>query len=482
MLITIDWKPDKSSETPLYTQIIDYFRKQIASGNFKSGQRIPSQRDLASLFEVNRSTVNTAIDELMSMGILNTKAGKGTFIEGELWNSLVEPPFGWSNHEYDGAYIENTNPTRTANELLGNNDYFNLGSHDLAKELSSSTYIQYVLKDISDDLKNLDYLSPLGNLKLRKVLVKKLAADGIKATPENILITSGSAQALNIISLALLKRNTTLFSENPSYINTLNIFQSIGVTMKKISMDENGISVDQLSRAVKKIDFPLLYVNPNYQNPTSITMSKSRREELIKCCEDNNIAIIEDDAYGQLWFDEKPPPPLKSIDKNGHVLYLSTISQTISPGLRIGWIVGPETVINRLSDVKMQTDYGTAALSQIIAKRLLESDAYNQHLINVRNKLKQRRDLMLDIIRNDLQDVGSCDIPKGGFYIYLRFNKKIFADKLFDAALKERLLLDPDVGAEGNEIDAIRLSFSFIPMNQMETALKVLRHIVINLK
>ncbi len=479
----ISWRPDKNSEMPIYEQIVEHIRDQVAGGDILPGYRIPSQRELAEKFQVNRSTVNTAIDELVSLGILKTEVGRGTFVEDDMWNSLIKTSSGWDMHKYHGLFIENTDPTRKAHELIGNYNYIDLGSNDLSSELTPTSYIRNALKYMPMGIDSLNYLPPLGHYGLRSELTRQLAGKGIMVKPENILITSGSVQALHLISLALVKKNTTLFTEEPSYINTLNIFPSMSINMKTIAMDDEGISIDKLSKTVGKNNAPsLLYTIPNYQNPTNILMSQSRRENLIKFCMRNKIVIIEDDAYGDLWFEKRPPRPLKAYDKNGFVLYMGTISQTLSAGLRIGWIVGSKSIIKRLSDVKMQIDYGTSSLSQMVLRELFESGAYNKYLETLRPKLKVKRDFLLRLLDMHLKDLCTWTVPNGGYHIWLKFKDKLSVEKLFHAAIEKMILLDPNPGITDKKASAIRLSYSYADYQDMVTAVKTLKKIILKIR
>ena len=156
-------------------------------------------------------------------------------------------------------------------------------------------------------------------------------------------------------------------------------------------MDHHGILPSDLLKRIKYSQKQnILYSIPCFQNPTGILMSKERRKEILKICEKEQLPIIEDDIYRELWIDEQPPVPLKSMDKHGHVLYIGSLSKTLTPGLRIGWIIGPEPVIDRLSDIKMQTDYGSSSLSQRVAAEWINKGFYEDHVANVRIHLKTK--------------------------------------------------------------------------------------------
>ncbi len=174
----------------------------------------------------------------------------------------------------------------------------------------------------------------------------------------------------------------------------------------------------------KRIIFPLtarqyeaglLYTIPSFHNPTGTVMSLKRRKELIALARNHRLPVIEDDAYGDIWIDKEPPPPLKSMDGEGNVLYIGTLSKTVSPGLRIGWVVAPESVADRLADIKMQTDYGSSALSQWAACQWLSSGRCEERLLRLRKELKIRRDAALRFLERYAGDIAEWRVPEGAF-------------------------------------------------------------------
>ncbi len=167
-----------------------------------------------------------------------------------------------------------------------------------------------------------------------------------------MLIVSGSLQALQLISIGLLQPGSTVYVETPSYLKSLHLFESAGMHLKGIPMDEKGIQLDQLKNSIKKSGTNLLYTIPTYHNPTSTLMPQDRREALMKMIQEYRMPVIEDDAYRELWLDEEPPMPLKSLDQSGNVLYTGTLSKAFSPGIRIGWLAGSSAVVERLGDIK----------------------------------------------------------------------------------------------------------------------------------
>ena len=478
----IKWKPDRLSNTSLYMQIVDYVKGQVAGGQWKPGFRIPSQRKLVEILGVNRSTVGIAIDELVSQGILKTETGSGTFVEDDTFNPLAGPVSVKDMYRYHGLFSDHFNSVQAAGELTGITEYIDLGSYYMSEELAPKSYIEKTLEYVASELDRPNHLPPLGHLGLRKEIVRKLADKGIRANPENILITSGTIHSLHLISLALIKINTDIYSEETGYINPFNVFPAMNINLRNLPMDEGGISVNKLARSVQKnVNPALLYMTPDYQTPASITMSHARQQKLLKLCTQNKIIIIEDDTFSDLWFDKKPPVPLKALDINGIVLYLGTVSQTLSASLRIGWIVGPKLVIKQLSNIMTQIDYGESSLSQVILKDLLETGAYGRYMDKLRLQLKARRDFMLSLLEIHLKELCTWIIPNGGHYILLWFNEGLPVDKLYDLAMQEKVVLDLNPIISNQKVTAISLSYSYVDYKEMVIAIRRLKKIVVEL-
>ncbi len=245
-----------------------------------------------------------------------------------------------------------------------------------------------------------------------------------------------------------------------------------------IPMDNEGIVTDTIGRLKKQHNGALLYTIPAFHNPTGILMSSQRRTELLNVCQIERLPIIEDDVYGDLWFEGSPPIPLKAMDNQGLVLYVGSMSKTLGPGLRIGWVIGPEPVIDRLSDIKMQTDYGASSLSLYAVAEYLSSGLYDQHLKKIRGELKFRRDFTVAILHKYFKDIATWNKPDGGFYIWLSINKQISMRGLFEKALKAGILLNPGNVYDRNDQQHLRLSYSYASLQQIENVLIRLAEII----
>ncbi|MFR1708575.1 MAG: PLP-dependent aminotransferase family protein [Clostridium sp.] len=471
IIINIDWKPDKNLNKPLYIQIKDYFKEKIILGEWQVGFMIPTQRELAKIFNVNRSTIVAAIDELKAEGILEGKGKGGTKIVNNVSPLLVNIQPDWKSYIDEGIHIPNVKTIKKINTLEFRNDYIRLSTGEPSSELFPKENMKIILNEIAKDMNNLGYESPSGTMYLREQVSKYLRNFGIDASPSSILIVSGALQAIQLISMGLLQKGSTVLLENPSYMYSLQIFQSLDMRRRGIPMDKEGVEASLIPDYIKKHVPSILYTIPNFQNPTSIVMSKQRRKELLKVCQQERLPIIEDDVYRELWIDSPPPIPIKSMDNNGLVLYVGSVSKALCPGLRIGWIVGPEPVIERLGDIKMQTDYGSSSLSQLTVGKWLETGLYEEHLKEIRKQLAIRRDITISALNKYFKDIAVWDVPLGGYYVWITLKYKIGMYKLFDEACKIGILLYPGYIYDANFNYSLRISFSYAPIGELEEGL-----------
>ncbi|MFL0196847.1 PLP-dependent aminotransferase family protein [Clostridium sp. WILCCON 0269] len=478
-MIDINWKPDKNCSETLYRQIVDYIIREISSGNFAIGTKIPSQRELAEIFEVNRSTIVEALDELKSRGFIEGNKGGGTRVINNTWSLFSsKSELNWKNYIEGSIHKPNLRTIQMVNKLEYAENIIRLGTGEPGPDLFPKHMMNKVLNKCLNRITSLGYLEGKGLLELRQIISEYLKKYGIHVPHSSILIVSGALQALQLISLALLPPGSKILVENPSYLKSLHIFQSLGMNLVGLKMDTKGIIPDEIQKNRGNKITQMLYTIPTYHNPTGIVMTESRRVEILRCCENSRIPIVEDDVYRELWIEEPAPMPLKSKDKNGNVLYLGSISKSLAPGFRIGWIAGCENVIERLADIKMQTDYGSSSISQLMIAEWISSGLYEEHLKKFRTKLKFRRDKTIEILNDNFKDIASWNTPKGGFYIWLRLKYNISINKLFSEAIKEKILINPGSMYGFSNNQNLRISYSYAPITEMETGLKKLSHIV----
>ena len=471
--ITIDWKPDRTSPKPMYEQVVAYVTAMVQNGSWVKGDRLPAQRELAKQLGVNRSTVVTAMEELLSYGIIETGGSGGTRIAGGSWSLLLAQPPDWNKYIQSGPFRENKPTIQTINKIEFEPGYIRIGTGEISPKLYPSALVADIFRKMPERILSLNYLGPLGLPELRKAVCERLKWEhDIDAGTDNILISSGSLQALQLISICMLKRGSDVYTEAPTYLRSLQVFQSAGMNMVGLPMDDEGMRFSTLKS--ENLTNSLIYTIPTFHNPTGTVMSLRRRTSLLTFCRQQSIPLIEDDAYASLWLDKKPPRPIKTMDESGNVLYMGTISKTMAPGLRIGWTVGPEPVIYRLGDVKMQTDYGSSSVSQWVMTELFTGGKYDEYLDGLRQELRARRENALDALEHNFAGAAEWNVPAGGFYIWLRFRDKLPMDKIFKDALAQGVLFNPGNVYDYSENNAIRLSYAYADPEDLRKAVRIL--------
>ncbi|AKG72849.1 PLP-dependent aminotransferase family protein [Salinicoccus halodurans] len=471
----MSWKPNRSSHLTMQEQIIDWVKSRIDKGEWTVGTKLPPQRSLASQFNVNRSTVQLALDELKASGLLHTRAGSGVFVANNSWNILLnnnQP--NWHRHIESGIHKPNYHTIQLINEYEQQEGIIRLGTGELSPDLLPTEQIKDSLSEIQLESRAIGYSSPLGNEKLRNVLCTYLKKRDIHTEPDNILIVSGALQALQLISFGLLEQGSVVFQEEPSYLNSIHPFQSSGMRVTSITKE---LKLKEILKEQKRNRQSLYYAVPTLHNPTGRNWTLEEKERLYDVCKELQIPIIEDDVYHELLFEETYPA-MKSFDTSGQVLYLGSVSKTLSPGLRIGWVVAPTPVIHHLADIKMQTDYGSSAFSQEIVAHWISSGMYEEHVSKLRARLKERAAFTEAILEEQFKDTATWEKSEGGFYIWLRFNEPVVNKALFLNLINRKVLINPGYIYMPSDLHHIRLSYAYASLKDLKEALGILKELI----
>lgn len=464
-----------TAQLPKYKQVIETIKGKISKGEWPIGSKIPSQRKLAEEFGVNRSTIITALEELAADGLIEGKTGVGTKVINNTWTLLASrQSANWSEYIDTGIHRASEKIVQEINDLEMDPAFIQLSKGELSPEIFPVQTMQKVLKEAADELSELGYEEPKGYLPLRQAVSEYLAASGIDTSPSSILIVSGGLQALQLVSLGLVQRGAPVFLEKPSYLYSLQLFRSSGMNLKGLPMDKEGVITKSISLKKYEKGKSILYTIPSYHNPTGILMTEKRRRELLDVCRIEQLPIVEDDIYRELWLDEMPPPPLKAMDKNGQVLYMGSLSKTLSPGLRIGWVAAPEPVIDRLADLKMQTDYGSSSLSQRVAEKWLSTGLYQKHMESVREQLRIRRNTALNTLYAHLSGIAEWNSPEGGFFIWLKVPSSIPIRSLYRQAILRKLLINPGSIYSDGPNHFIRISYAYASLGELQEGIFIL--------
>lgn len=305
------WRPNRNLSISLHEQIINWITDQIKSGNWCVGTKLPTQRQLALEFGVNRSTIQQALEELKADGIIESRKGSGAFVANNSWNILAKKHQpNWQKYIDQSIHKPNYRTIQLINEYEQEDSIIRLGTGELSPNLLPTKKLAESLQNLSLDGKDIGYSSPQGNKDLRIAISKHVKKRGIATTPDNILIVSGALQALQLMAVGLFETGSIIFQEPISYLNSIHPFQTYGIQMKSIQRDE---SLATILHSLKKHRQSIYYTVPTLDNPTGNIWSKEEKQLFYKICSSLQIPIIEDDVYAELLF-ETDNLSIKSLD------------------------------------------------------------------------------------------------------------------------------------------------------------------------
>jgi 2-aminoadipate transaminase len=298
----------------------------------------------------------------------------------------------------------------------------------------------------------LQYGATEGYEPLRELIARHINRYGIQARPENVLITSGSQQALDLIGKLLINPGDKVLVEAPTYLGALQAFSVYGAEYVAVPSDADGLQTHMLEAPLRSGP-KFMYVLPNFQNPGGTTLSEGRRHELVLLADRFGIPIVEDDPYGQLRFEGEHLTPLVVLDREnlrrdhgysiGNVIYLSTFSKTLAPGLRLGWIVAPPEVIGKLTQLKQGADLHTSTFGQIVAYEVARDGFLDEHVKLIRRVYRERRDAMFEALTAEFPSEVTWTHPQGGLFLWVTLPEGMDAQQLFAAAIQENVAFVP---------------------------------------
>ena len=308
----------------------------------------------------------------------------------------------------------------------------------------------------------LQYSSTEGYLPLREWIAARLQKLGIDAHPDRTLVTSGSQQGIDLAARVLIDPGATVAVEDPSYLAALQSMRSFEARFLPVPSDDDGMQVEWLEERAEREKVRVVYLVPNFQNPRGTTLSRERRERLVALAKRLNIAIIEDDPYGELRFRGTNIPPMASMDDAGVVVRLGSFSKTLVPGLRIGFATGPQHLIRAMTVAKQASDLQAGTLAQRVAVKLLGAIDYDGHIATLRRVYGDRRDAMLTALEKHMPAGARWTRPDGGMFVWLTLPSGLRAEDLFAPAIAEKVAFVPGSGFFAGEkrYECMRLNYT----------------------
>lgn len=482
---------DRRDTQPLFRQIVSQVERAVAEGVLSPGARLPTSRGLANRLRVNRLTVSRAYAEMAASGLIESHVGRGTFIRSGA-TTVSRAGSGWNGSDTDHPVERFAWASLFARSGIRPADLRLPAGASAPGIISFSSQfpdaglfpVEPLRRAIDSVLRHegakvLSYGPPAGYLPLRRQIASDLRDRGMRTLDEEVVITSGSQQGIDLVARALLDPGDTVLVENPTYTGAVSVFEACGARLAGVPVDRDGIIPAAFQEVVARHRPKLAYLMPNFQNPTGCTLSLARRRAVVDIAVNNGLAILEDDFGGELRFEGRHLPALKALDPvsgGGHVIYMSTCAKKLLPGLRIGWLAAPKEMADRLARFKQIADYSTSMLLQAAFHEFCRNGAMADHLQTVKENYRRRRDTMLSAMKRCFPAGVRWTKPEGGLLIWVELPEGTSADVVAREAGARGVIVSPGdlFFVDGGTGRHLRLTFAQSGEKEISQGIRIL--------
>ncbi|HMH21451.1 MAG TPA: PLP-dependent aminotransferase family protein [Puia sp.] len=480
----IQWQ--KEGDTPVYLQIANAIIQEMKKGRVGPGIKLPGTRQMSGILDVHRKTLVRAYEELDAQGWIEMIPSKGTFTSKKL--PEINPRKFFDKQHKGGAFPKATGYLIKTNDKIRApvNPNRNLtGFHDgpdvrlMPTEELGRAYKSVMSRPIN--LKYLSYVETAGIQKFRTTLSGYLnSSRGLQTSFENIMITRGSQMGLYLLSLALISKGDAIVVGDPNYYYADHVFLEAGAKLVRVKVDEAGIDVDAVEKICRSKKIRALYVTSHHHYPTTVTLSASRRIRLLSLAQQYGFLIIEDDYDYDLHYLSSPILPLISADEKGMVIYIGTLSKTIAPAIRTGYVVAPENLILELSRVRQLVDTQGDPIMELALAEMFEEGNIKRHMKKALAEYHRRRDFVSDLLQQKLADTIDFRIPSGGLAIWAKFSRSTPLPPLSEKMLAQGIILSNGLIHNTSSIllNSTRMGFGWMNEAEAENAVTIMAKII----
>ena len=330
----------------------------------------------------------------------------------------------------------------------------------------------------------LQYCTAQGDAGLRERICEVMSLEGIRAHPDDVVVTVGSQQALDLITRIFVDPGDVILAEAPSYVGALGSFAAFQADVVHVAMDEHGLIPEALEQAIARVTasgrrIKFLYTVPNHHNPAGVTLSAERRPRILQICQSAGVLILEDNPYGLLGFDGEPLRALRADDAEG-VVYLGTFSKTFASGVRVGWAAAPPAIRDKLILAAESAVLCHPMFSQLAVREYFETQPWQEQIKDFRELYRQRRDAMLESLDAQMPNGCHWTVPAGGFYVWLQLPEGVHSKAMLPRAVSSRVAYVPGTGfyADGGGSDHLRLSYCFPEPDRIREGVRRLASVI----
>jgi len=489
----------KNSREPKYLQISGQIKRQIENGELQPGDKLLPIRRLAEELSVNTVTVVKAYEQLQGIGLVTKIKGSGVYVgallKSETSNHVIsfenEPETVFDDLNNDELYLDNEIEQMQLGSIVLSKKQINFATSTPTSDLFPVKAFKQALNTVldRDGGAAFEYDVSNGYLPLREQVSAMFKSRyGILTPVDRLQIISGAQQGIDIVAKALIKPGDRVLVEDPTYTGALAVFKSRGAQIVGIPMMDDGINIEYLKKGIAFYKPKVLYIMPDYQNPTTRSYSREKRQTIIDIANRSDCYIIEDDCLSELSFSESERlKPVKTYDRGNkeRVIYIKSFSKLLMPGLRIGFLSAPREIYRDILQAKHLTDIASSGLIQRAFDNYLRLGEWEQHLIQIRNLFQQRQSRLLKAVRNQLPSCRNFAAPNGGLNLWIPLPQGILASDVYKAAAHEGVLCTPgNVFSAGNRDynDHLRLSIAAVAEEQIDRGIKTLAQVLHDLQ
>ncbi|SDH87615.1 GntR family transcriptional regulator / MocR family aminotransferase [Chryseobacterium taeanense] len=470
---------DRSSEVSVYMQISNQLINAIQRGFLPFGTKLPGTRTLSMVLKVHRNTIVSVYDELLAQGWVESFPNKGTFVIGKDQNKPVQIEKIKKNslENYPGTTgfsFKTSNILDNPFEHSSCEYIFNDGIPDI-RLTQVDQYSRIYTSILKRKAHKIGQYNQDGSEFFKQHLAQYLnLSRGLPISKNNLLITRSTEMSMYIVSEVLLSEGDTVLVGELSYFSVNMIFQRKGVTINSVSMDEDGIKVDEVRKICEKQDIRMLYITPHHHYPTTVALSAKRRLELLKLAQEYGFIILEDDYDYDFHYDKSPILPLASADTKGMVIYIGSFGKSLVPGFRTGFIVAPENVMAEMRKYLGIIDRQGDILMEHVLGEMIAEGEINRYLKKSLKIYKERRDHFSYLLKEYLHEYIDFKIPSGGLAIWTEWKVPVNLMKLSRKCIQDNLFIPKTLLYQNRNLTAMRLGFGNLGFNEMEKAIEIL--------
>jgi DNA-binding transcriptional MocR family regulator len=466
---------NRDSDRSVTSQIVDVFAAAIAAGELNPDDKLPPTRELAEIAQVNHLTAARAYRRLAELGLVTARVGQGTFVRVGAQSGAGTPAERENTDWQLYALPEQleTYGDRILAEMFrqaGRDDVIplmvgypadKLLPADLLAEVTEATLSEHGSRAHQ-------YTDIEGAAELREQIAALHRTEGCDDSADQIVVTTGAHQAMTLAARAILRPGDTVACESPTFPGSIEALRKTGASVLPVRVDEGGLDVDALEQLLRRRDIRLLTLQPRLHNPTGRDLAPERRERLCELALRYGFFVVEDEAYGPLRFEGDDPGPLRALLPS-HVLYLSSLSKTVSPGMRTGWIAASGPVLDRIVHEKRNDDMHSATLTQLVAARFFADGHYGPQIERSVAFYRERCEVLLEAVEQHLEPVASVVRPLGGGHLWLTFRDPLDERDLYNEAVSQGVTFLPGgaMMAERPRATHIRLSFGYLDPDEL---------------